>query len=145
MALIAIIRIAGMLGKTQKIVETFTRMNLLRKYCCVLIDDKSESMGMLANVRDFVAYGPISEETLVKLLKDRGRIIGDSSARIENPEKIAKELIAGKKLSELKIKSFFRLHPPRKGIDSTLYYGQKKGVLGNNKEDINKLILRMLS
>ena len=133
-----------MLGKTYKIAETFTRMGLLRKYCCVLINEDSESIGMLKNVRDMVAYGPISEEMLVKLLKQRGRIIGNSSARIENPEKIAKEIIAGKKLSDLKIKSFFRLHSPRKGIDSKLYYGQKKGVLGNNKEDINKLIERML-
>ncbi len=133
-----------MLGKTHKIAETFARMCLLRKYACTLIDDKSEGMGMLKNVRDLVAYGPISEEVLVKLLKERGRIIGNSSARVENPEKIAKELIAGKKLSDLKIKSFFKMHPPRKGIDSKLYYGQKKGVLGNNKEDINKLIERML-
>lgn len=134
-----------MLGKTSKVEETFARMCLLRKYACVLIDDKSESMGMLTRVRDLVAYGPINEETLVKLLKDRGRIIGNSSARIENPEKAAKELMAGKKLSELKIKPFFRLHPPRTGIDSKLYFGQKKGVLGNHKEAINKLIERMLS
>jgi hypothetical protein len=40
------------------------------------------------------------------------------------------------------IKPFFRLHPPRKGINSKIQY--PKGVLGNNKEDINKLIERML-
>jgi hypothetical protein len=48
----------------------------------------------------------------------------------------------GKKLADFKLKGFFRLHPPRKGIDSKLQY--PKGVLGNNKKDINKLIERML-
>ena len=41
-----------------------------------------------------------------------------------------------------KLKGFFRLHPPRKGINSKLQY--PKGVLGDNKKDINKLIERML-
>jgi hypothetical protein len=40
------------------------------------------------------------------------------------------------------LKGFFRLHPPRKGIKSKLQY--PKGVLGDNKESINKLIERML-
>jgi large subunit ribosomal protein L30 len=44
----------------------------------------------------------------------------------------------------LNIKPFFRLHPPRGGIDSAKHFGIKKGVLGNNKESINKLIERML-
>ena len=39
------------------------------------------------------------------------------------------------------IKPFFRLHPPRGGINTKYHF--PKGVLGENKE-INKLILRML-
>lgn len=144
MALIAIIRIAGMTGKTYTVAETFNRLRLLRKYCCVVVSTDSESMGMIPRIKDFIAYGPISEEVLVKMIKERGRIIGDSKARVENPEKIAKDLLAGKKLSDMKVKPFFRLHPPRKGIDSRLPFGKKKGVLGNNRADINKLIERML-
>ena len=51
------------------------------------------------------------------------------------------ELKAGK-MDELSIKPFFRLHPPRGGIKSKVHF--PKGVLGNNKEKINELIMRML-
>ena len=51
-------------------------------------------------------------------------------------------MIAGKKPEEIGIKPFFRLHPARGGIKSKLHY--PKGVLGNHKENINKLIERML-
>jgi large subunit ribosomal protein L30 len=146
MALIAVIRIAGMLHKTYTVAETFDRLRLSRKYCCVLIQADSERMGMIPRIKDFVAYGPITEEVLVKLVKERGRMIGDSKARVSETDakKIAKDLLAGKKLEDLKVKPFFALHPPRKGIDSKLPFGIRKGVLGNNKENINKLIERML-
>jgi len=36
------------------------------------------------------------------------------------------------------------IHPPRKGIESKKHFGVGKGVLGNNKKEINKLIERML-
>ena len=69
-------------------------------------------------VKYYVAYGEIDKETYDQLLKARGRKVNG------------------------KLKPFFRLHPPRKGIKSKLQY--PKGVLGNNKADINKLIVRML-
>ncbi len=98
---------------------------------------------MIAKVRNLVAYGKINEETLVSLIKARAKKIGDSKAKIENAEKIAKEVLAGKNLEDLGIKPFFGLHPARGGIKNTkLHY--PKGVLGDNKEDINKLIGKML-
>ncbi len=74
---------------------------------------------MLKKVKFYVAYGPLSKDTHDKLVKARG-----------------------KKGADGKLKPFFRLHPPRKGIKSKIQY--PKGVLGNNKADINKLIERML-
>jgi len=140
--MIAIIRIHGMIKVRFNIDETLNRLRLRRKYCCVVVNDSPEAKGMITKVRDFVAYGNITEETLAKLIKERAEKIGDKKAKIENPEKIAKELIAGKSFEELKIKPFFRLHPPRGGINSKKHY--PKGVLGDNKEGINKLIERML-
>ncbi len=69
---------------------------------------------MIEKVRNQVAYGEISEDTLKKLNEKR----------------------------KTKTKNFFRLHPPRKGINAKLHF--PKGVLGNNKEKINELIERML-
>jgi large subunit ribosomal protein L30 len=106
----------------------------------VLINSANKGlMGMLWRVRHSVAYGEIDKETLVKLLNARGKVNGNKKI---NFNEAASELMSEKNLEELGFKPFFRLHPPRKGINSKLQY--PKGVLGNNKNDINKLIERML-
>src|SRR3989344_261515 len=115
--MIAIIRIAGCVGLSKDINETFNRLRLRRKYSCAVLDDTRENLGMIHKVKDFIAFGEIDDETL-------------------------KELVAKRKT---KIKNFFRLHPARGGIDSKKHFGEtKKGVLGNNKDKINDLIRRML-
>ena len=113
----AIIRIRGQVGLDRDIVETFNRLKLRKKYSCIVLKDPTkEQLGMIKKVRNFVAYGDIDEETYKKLVEVRGG----------------------------KIKNFFRLHPPRKGIDSKKHFGVHKGVLGDNKDKINDLIKRML-
>ena len=98
---------------------------------------------MLEKVKYYVAFGPIDNKTLEKLIKERGKSIEGNKKELKVDEgEVAKGLMSGKKLSDFKLKPFFRLHPPRKGINSKLQY--PKGVLGNNKNDINKLIERML-
>lgn len=118
---IAVIRISGQVGLRKTIVETLYRLRIRRKYACVVLDKPSKvEMGMIQNVKDFVAYGEISEETYKKLVEKRG-----------------------KKDGEGKLKPFFRLHPPRGGIDSKKHFGVHKGVLGKNKK-MDELIGRML-
>ena len=117
--MIAIVRIKGQVKIREKITETLNRMGLKTKYSCIVIDKpKAEELGMLDKVKDFVAFGEINHETYKKLIEAR--------------EKFSKS------------KTHFRLHPPRKGIESKKHFGVGKGVLGNNKEKINDLILRML-
>jgi len=114
--MICIIRISGDVGLNRDIKETFNRLKLRRKYSCIVIEPTKENLGMLKKVRNFVAFGEISKETYAKLNNKR----------------------------KTKIKNFFRLHPPRGGIDSKKHFGVKKGVLGDNGEGINKLVERML-
>ena len=115
--MIAIVRIRGQVGLNIKVIETLHRLRLRKKYSCVVIEEPTkEQLGMLAKVRNFVAYGEINDETYKKLVEARGG----------------------------KIKNFFRLHPPRKGIDSKKHFGVDKGVLGNHGKEINKLVERML-
>jgi large subunit ribosomal protein L30 len=140
--MIAIIRIAGQVHMNWDIVDTFKRLKLGKKYTCVLINDTPQMLGMLNKVKDFVAFGNIDEKTLVELLKARGKVIGDTKAKLKDPEKLAKDILAGKKLEDLKIKPFFGLHPARGGINTKRYYPE--GVRGNHKEAINKLIMKML-
>lgn len=115
--MIAIIRIKGQVKVREEILETLKRLNLNKKYSCVVLEKPTkEQLGMLKKVENFVAYGEISPETYKKLVEVRGK----------------------------KSKNVFHLSPPRKGIDSKLHFGIKKGVLGNNGKEIDKLIERML-
>ncbi len=115
--MIAVIRIRGQIGINEDIKETLFRLRLRRKYACVVLEPTKENIGMLKKVRSFVSYGEISKETYDELLKKRGKKVDG------------------------KLKPFFRLHPPRGGAETKLYY--PKGILGENKE-MDKLILRML-
>jgi len=140
--LIAVIRIAGLVKIRKDIEETLNRMRLRRKYSCVLFRPTKDSLGMIKKVKDYIAYGEIDKKTLTNLLKSRAESINGGKRALEiDFEKAAEDLMNGKSLKDLKLKSFFRLHPPRKGIKSKLKY--PKGVLGENKK-INELINRML-
>ena len=116
---IAIIRISGMVKVNKNIEEALYRLKLRRKYACVVVKPTKEILGMIKKVRYHVSYGEITKDVYDKLVKERG-----------------------KKNKEGKLKPFFRLHPPRKGIKSKLQ-ATKGGVLGKNN-NINKLIERML-
>ncbi len=137
--MIAIIRIKGMVNIQKKMAETLHRMRLRRKYSLVLLEDNVENRKLLKHVRDCVSFGTINKETLEKLIRERG-------VSLKGDKIDAKKIVEGlekKSLEELGLKPFFRLHPPRGGIESKKHYGVGKGVLGNNKK-INELIGRML-
>jgi len=117
---IAVIRIKGQVGIKRPVKETLDRLRLRRKYVCVVFENPSEEiLGMIKKMKDFVAFGEISEETYKELVKERGKQDKDG------------------------LKPFFRLHPPRKGIESKKHFGVGKGVLGNNKK-MDELVRRML-
>ncbi len=141
--MIAVIRIHGMIKVNEKVSEAMHRLRLRKKYTCVIVDEKTpEIAGVIQKIRSFVAYGEIDEKTLAELIKIRGKMIGDSQGKVKDADKAAKEVLAGKKLEELKIKPWFGLHPARGGIDTKHHFPE--GVLGNHGKEINKLIQRML-
>ncbi len=139
--MLLIIRISGMVDVPPRIREGLDRIRLRRKYSAVLLKPTPEIMKLLNKLRNHVAYGDIDEETLSLLIEKRG-VLKDSSKKIQ-PGKIIDQ-IEKKSLSSSDIKPFFRLHPPRGGIDSKKHAGVKKGVLGDNKKEINNLVRRML-
>lgn len=112
--MICVIRIHGRVGLDKKIINTLNRLRLRKKYSCVVLEPTKENMGMVRRAENQVAYGELKEDTYKKLVEKR----------------------------KTKIKNFFRLHPPRGGIKTKLHF--PKGVLGNNKDKINDLVLRML-
>ena len=117
--MICVIRIHGRVGLRKKVVETLDRLRLRKKYSCIVVDPSKEQLGMIKKMRDFVAFGELDEETYKELVKKRGEKDKDD-----------------------KLKPFFRLHPPRKGIKSKSHF--PKGVLGDNGKKINELVKRML-
>lgn len=141
--MITIIRIKGQVGLKKDIKETFNRLRLRRKYSCIVFSEaKKEQLGMVKKLRNFVAYGKIDKKTFEKLIESRGQLI-DKTKKI-NTKDAVEQLEKGRKYQELNLKPFFRLHPPRGGIESKKHFGVGKGILGDNKEKINELIGRML-
>ncbi|MBU2504153.1 MAG: 50S ribosomal protein L30, partial [Nanoarchaeota archaeon] len=120
------------------------RLGLMRKYSCIVLSpaDATKKAGMIKKVLNFIAFGELGKKDLEELIEKRGQPI-DKSKKVD-VKKAAEEIEKGKKYDELNLKPFFRLHPPRKGIDSKFHFGKGKGVLGNNKDKINELLRRML-
>ncbi|MEK6855205.1 MAG: 50S ribosomal protein L30 [Nanoarchaeota archaeon] len=139
--MIAVIRISGDVDLPGNIREALYRLKIRRKYSAVLIHPTQINMKLLKVLRNHVAYGTIDNETLTKLIEKRGKPL-EKDKKINKDEIIEK--LDKKTLSDLGLKPFFRLHPPRGGIDSKKHAGKGKGVLGDNKEKINDLIRRML-
>jgi len=138
--MILVIRIAGMVNMDTPIQEGLHRLRLRRKYAAVLLKDTSENRKLLAHLRDYVAFGTVSEELVTKLLTARGKSLDGKPVKVS-------EVVKGlskKSLQELGVKPFFRLHPPRGGIESKKHYGVGKGILGDNKDNIGALVERML-
>jgi len=131
--MIAIVRIVGKVGTEKDVEETLSRLRLRKKYTCVVISETKEKLGMVNKLEHFVAYGKIDDKFFKKIIDKRGKKI-DKTKKIEE----VKEL----KFEKANLKPFFRLHPPRGGINTKMHF--PKGVLGNHKDKINELIERML-
>lgn len=139
--MIIAIRISGMVDVPNNVNSILDNIHLRRKYAAVLIQETPENIKLLNKIRSFIAYGKISNESLAKLVTLRGEKL-DKKGKID-AEAIVKN-IENKSLKEMGMKPFFRLHPPRKGIESKKHFGVGRGVLGDNKEHINLLLERML-
>lgn len=140
--MILVIRISGQVNISDKVKETLRRLNLRRKYSAVLLHPNNENLKLLKKIRDYVSYGEIDKATLAELISKRARPL-EKNKKVE-AEKIIPEL-EKKSLKSLGFRPFFRLHPPRGGIDSKKHFGvTKKAVLGDNKNKINELLRRML-
>ena len=138
----AIIRISGEVGINQDVKETMKRLRIRRKFSCVVLSETPELKGMLQKIRSFIAYGEISKEIFLELIEKRGELV-DKTKKTDK-KGVGEQYFDGKlkKLNDANVKPFFRLHPPRGGMDGKKHY--PKGVLGYHKEKINDLIKRML-
>lgn len=139
--MILAIRISGQVEIPEKVSETLRRLRIHRKYSAVLVQPTTQNIKLLKHLRDYIAFGDITPETL-KLLIEKRAVPIDKSKKV-NAESVIAEL-EKKPLSKTSIKPFFRLHPPIGGLNTKDHFPVKRGVLGDNKEKINDLVRRML-
>lgn len=120
---IAIILLRGRIGIHRDVLRTLDLLRLQKKHVCVVIDEKENTHGMLQKVKDYVTWGTIDDTTYKLLVQKRGE-----------------------KDEEGNIKPFFRLNPPKGGFErkGTKIPFTLGGALGNRKEAINTLIVKML-
>jgi len=155
MAKLALIRLRSGIRARGEVRDTLAMLRLHRINHLVIVDDTPSYRGMIQKVKDYITWGEIDQETLVKLLRKRGRLIGNRPITDEyvqeklgmSIEEFAEKVINGEmKLKDLpNIKPVFRLHPPRGGLKGSKKRSFKEGgALGYRGEKINELIERML-
>ena len=72
MTKIAIVRIRGRLGVKHRIADALMQLKLSRVNHCVLVEASEASKRLLVKVKDLVAYGEATDET-VALLEKKGK------------------------------------------------------------------------
>jgi len=129
---LAVVLVRGMVKVVEPVKDTLAMLNLHRKNHCVVIDDNASNQGMLAKVKDYIAWGQIDDATFAELVHKRGQLLVGMGKGLE---------VNGKKY-----KRFFALHPPRKGFERKGIKTSFKagGALGYRGEKINDLLKRML-
>jgi large subunit ribosomal protein L30 len=152
----AIIRLRGSVDMRPEIKYTLKLLRLHSVNHCVVVEENDYNKGMIQKVKDYVAWGEISEDTLELLFENRGRLEGGQRLTNEylkeqtsfgTVKDIVHALIEGKlkmkDLMEAKIKPVFRLHPPRKGHKGIKRSVKEGGELGYHGDKINNLLLQM--
>ena len=119
--LLAAVLIRGLIGTRAPVRDTLMMLNLRKKHTCVIVKDTVHARGMLTKAKDFVAFGPVTKETVDALSKAR------------------------KPIAKKKDTSVFALAPPkggfeRKGIKKSFTQG---GALGARKE-MDTLLKKMM-
>jgi len=151
----AAIRIRGHAGVRHDIEDTMRMLRLTRANHCVVLPETEEIKGMLMKAKDYITWGEVSEETLARMIKFRGRLVGDKPVDDEVVKEgtafgsimaFARGISKGEaKYSEMKdVKPLFRLSPPKKGYEGNKRAYNAGGALGYRGEAINDLISRMI-
>jgi large subunit ribosomal protein L30 len=155
--IIAIIRLKGRVNVKEEDERTLQMLNLRRKYSMAIYPADLPGLdGMLDKVKHLVTWGEVSEPTLEKILRKRGRLPGRKRLNdevvkqlfnVESVADLASKIYRGEIIlhKQEKIKPVFRLHPPRGGFKrSTRRTYENGGELGYRGEAINDLILKMI-
>ena len=151
----AIIRVRGIVNVNPDIKRTLELLRLTKVNHCTLLEENKVYKGMLQMVKDYATWGELDKETLPKLIKSRGMLVGNkqiteeylkSATSYDSVEKLSQAILDNKfKYKEIPdIKPLFRLSPPKKGYEGIKRSFRNGGALGYRGKEINKLIGRMI-
>ena len=151
----AIIRVRGIVNVNPDIKRTLELLRLTKVNHCTLLEENKVYKGMLQVVKDYATWGELDKETLPKLIKSRGMLVGDkqiteeylkSATSYDSVEKLSQAILDNKfKYKEIPdVKPLFRLNPPKKGYEGIKRSFRNGGALGYRGKEINKLIGRMI-
>jgi large subunit ribosomal protein L30 len=110
---------------------------------------------MLRKSKDYLTWGEVSQENIMLLLKERGRLVGDKKLTDEYAKELGYDSLddlagaifrAEVECSRLpKVKPVFRLRPPKKGFKGKVKRSfAAGGALGYRGDAINNLLKRMI-
>ncbi|UCG95551.1 MAG: 50S ribosomal protein L30 [archaeon] len=139
--MLAVIRIRGRVGVRRGIRDTLKMLRLEKKNSCIVVPETPQYLGMVRKVRDFVTWGPVSDQTLQELVAKRARNRENGKIGEEKVKSVVKNLKEGKKDE---IKPYFSLSPPSKGFKGSVKQHYPRGALGNRGDKINELLKRMI-
>jgi len=154
--LLVVIRIRGDAKKPHWMKKTMEILRLHRKYHAVLVKATPDMNGMLNKIKDFIAFGTVTKETLTEMLKTKSKLTGHKPFDQKSMtaltgcatfEDLADALmnfsITWKDIKH--VVPVFRLHPARGGFFKGIkvQWGQG-GVLGFHANGIDKLLMRMI-
>ncbi|MGC8570058.1 50S ribosomal protein L30 [Caldivirga sp.] len=169
--IVAAVRIRGLADAEPDVRHTLNLLRLRRRFTCSVYVLSDSIRGMLKTVESWATWGELNRDTLVQLLRRRGRLVGDLPLTDEYLKKYGwgsvEELVDAYLKGEVKslwcrrnerpkmingkascipgLKPFFRLHPPKGGFKGSIKkpYGAG-GELGYRGLGINELILSMI-
>ena len=153
---LCVLRVRGAHGMRRTIQRTLHLMNLYSVNSATILRSTPIIRGMLQKSKDYISFGPVSEEYLKKMLKKRARLSGnklltDAHVRrttvYKSVDALAKAIYQGKiQLKEVKdLKPVFRLHPPIGGYPGSIKKAVGAGgTLGNVGDKINIYLKKMI-
>jgi large subunit ribosomal protein L30 len=149
------VKVRGEISAQREAKETTEFLHLTHSNHAVIIDSRPAYRGMLKRAQSYVTWGEASKETVMLMIKKRGKLAGSKPITEEYAQKIGyksvddlAEAVATCKVAfgDLEgVQKVFKLHPPRKG-----YKGKTKksfragGEAGYRGEAINELVKRMV-
>ena len=152
-----IVRVRSDVKVEHTIKETMHYLNLTKVNHATIVPQRPQYAGMLQKAKDYITWGEVSAETIEAILRQRGRLTGDSpltdeyvaensdfkditafSAALASDEAVIKDIP--------ELKRVFRLAPPTGakgwgGIKRSFVIG---GALGARGSEIEALVERMI-